>query len=260
VTLDGRATSVASVGENAKGLSWSPDGQTLAWSGGPRGEEDLYATDIVSGVTRALTALPGQESRPAWSPDGRWLAFRHTGSGTGRLRVLAAGGALVERADQATDLGPAPGASPYTPLDAVLQWSGDGSSLLVAQPGGEVIVVPLDGIRRTLRVPVASSAIRLFGQDSVVYLLEDRLYAAQLASDSTSVAEGRLLTGDAALYPAVAHDGRVLYVSTDGLRLRRLEGSTVRLGWPIRFRTPTPSDVVIRNVRVVTSIHGAKPS
>jgi imidazolonepropionase-like amidohydrolase len=111
--------------------------------------------------------------------------------------------------------------------------------------------VPLDGIRRTLRVPVASSAIRLFGQDSVVYLLEDRLYAAQLASDSTSVAEGRLLTGDAALYPAVAHDGRVLYVSTDGLRLRRLEGSTVRLGWPIRFRTPTPSDVVIRNVRVV---------
>ena len=244
ITLDGEATGIAHVRQNAKGISWSPDGRTLAWSGGPKGEEGLFATDIASGATRALTALPGQELRPAWSPDGRRLAFLHTGpeirGAETRLRVLATEGVVVERPDQTTDLGPALGVYGLTPLDMAPQWSGDGSAVLVALPGGEVLVVPLEGDRRTLRLPVAASAVRRIGQDSVVYLLEDQLYVARLRSDSTAIAEGRLVTEDAALYPAVARDGTVLYVSTDGLRVRSPGGSTTRLGWPVRFRTPSP--------------------
>jgi Tol biopolymer transport system component/imidazolonepropionase-like amidohydrolase len=261
ITLDGRATGITGVRQNAKGLTWSPDGRTLAWSGGPKGEEDVYATDIATGATQSLTALPGQELRPAWSPDGRRLAFLHTGpeirGAETRLRVLATDGVLVERPDQTMDLGPAPGAGPYTPLDIVPQWSRDGSSVLLAQPGGEVLLVPLEGDRRTLNVPPAASSIRRFGEDSVVFLLEDRLYAARLRSDSTAIAEGRLITEVAALYPAVARDGSVLYVSDDGLRVQRPDGSTARLGWPIRFRTPTPSDLVIRNVRLVDGQGGS---
>ena len=255
VTLDGRATSIARVRPNATGLAWSPDGRTLAWSGGRNGEEDLYATDVATGATRALTTFPGQESRPAWSPDGRRLAFLHAeprGRGTvGRLRVLAVDGAIIERTDQTMDVGTAPGAARYVPLDIVPQWSRDGSSVLLATFGGRLVVAPLQGARRTLRLPPSASAVRWISEDSVVFLREDRLHAAALASDSTTVAEGRLITADAALYPAVARNGAVLYVSEDGLRLRRPNGATLRLGWPIRFRTPTPSDVVIRNVRVV---------
>lgn len=171
--------------------------------------------------------------------------------------MLAVDGTLVERPDQTTDLGPAPRPSPYTPLDIVPQWSRDGSSVLLAQPGGEVLVVPLEGDRRTLRVPPAASSIRGIGDDSIVFLLEDRLHAARFHSDPTIVAEGQLITNDAALYPAVARDGSVLYLSDDGLRVRRSDGSTVPLGWPIRFQTPTPSDLVIRNVRLVGEQAGA---
>ena len=255
VTLDGWATSIARVRQNAKGISWSPDGRTLAWSGGPRGEEDLYATDAETGTTRALTALPGQELRPAWSPDGRQVAFLHTGpeirGAETRLRVVTTDNATIARVEESMDLGRASGTGPYTPLDVVPQWSSDGSSVFLAQPGGEVLLVRLEGDRRSLRLPAAASAVRQVGQDSVVFLLENLLYAARLRSDSTAVPEMRLMTQDAALYPSVARDGSVLYVSDDGLRLARPDGSTVRIGWPIRFRTPNPSDLVIRNVRLV---------
>lgn len=255
VTLDGRASSIASVGPNASGLAWSPDGGTLAWSGGRNGEEDLFATDIATGATAQLTALPGQESRAAWSPDGRQLAFLHAvprGRQTvGRLRVFAVDGAPIERVDQTTDLGRAPGASRFTPLDLVPHWSSDGSSLFLATFGGRVAVVPLQGARRSLRLPAAANAVRWISDDSVVFVYENQLHAARLGSDSTTIAEGRPITGDAALYPAVARNGAVLYVSADGLRLRRPNGATIRLGWPVRFRTPIPPELVIRNVRLV---------
>ncbi len=255
VTLEGQASAIAGVGENASGLAWSPDGQVLAWSAGRNGEEDLYATDVETGVTEQLTALPGQESRPAWAPDGRRLAFLHAlprGRGTvGRLRVTAVDGTPTERIDQTVDLGPAPGASRYTPLNLVPHWSSDGSSVFLATFGGQVVVAPLQGARRTLRLPAAASSVRWLSDDSVVFLLENRLHTAALGSDSSTIAEGEQLTGDVALYPAVARDGGLLFVSSDGLRLRRPTGATERLGWPVRFRTPTSEDVVIRNVRLV---------
>ncbi len=255
VTLDGHASSIASVGTNASGLAWSPDGGTLAWSGGRNGEENLFATDIATRATAQLTALPGQESRSAWSPDGRQLAFLHAvprGRRTvGHLRVFAVDGAPIERVDQTTDLGRAPGASRYTPLNLVPQWSSDGSSLFLATFGGRVAVVPLQGARRSLRLPAAANSVRWISDDSVVFVYEDQLHAARLGSDSTTIAEGRPITGDAALYPVVARNGAVLYVSADGLRLRRPNGATIRLGWPIRFRTAIPPELVIRNVRLV---------
>jgi Tol biopolymer transport system component len=58
-------------------LSWSPDSSRLAFE--IRGEApnwgDIGVVDVSSGKRENLTHRPGYDSGPAWSPDGRKIAF-----------------------------------------------------------------------------------------------------------------------------------------------------------------------------------------
>jgi Tol biopolymer transport system component len=66
--LDGRFGSV---------LSWSPDGSSLAFDivGKAPDWGDIGVVDVETGKRRNLTHRPGQDSAPAWSPDGRLIVF-----------------------------------------------------------------------------------------------------------------------------------------------------------------------------------------
>lgn len=55
--------------------TWSPDGKTIVVSGLVNGQTDLYAYDVKSGKVTRLTNDRYAEILPAWSPDGRFLAF-----------------------------------------------------------------------------------------------------------------------------------------------------------------------------------------
>jgi dipeptidyl aminopeptidase/acylaminoacyl peptidase len=103
MTADGAESCI--VGEtdefHAGQLAWSPDGRTIAFSGGP---EDNAAIGLYDVASRAITwawRRPLDAHHPCWSPDGRQLAFlvdrdaqtglSHLDLRSGQLRELTLG-------------------------------------------------------------------------------------------------------------------------------------------------------------------------
>ncbi len=63
---------------NLPAFSWSPDGLTIVFSAFPTrqgGRRQLYLLDVRSGGVSRLTRVATGATNPAWSPDGRWIAF-----------------------------------------------------------------------------------------------------------------------------------------------------------------------------------------
>lgn len=68
------------------GVVWSPDGETLLFTGNERQDDelnteqtgDIYAVARSGGQARRLTENPGSESSPTFSPDGSRLTFSYT--------------------------------------------------------------------------------------------------------------------------------------------------------------------------------------
>lgn len=64
-------------------LSWSPDGRYIAFAATREDdwerrfrENEIWRVDVSSGELTRLTDFPGPANAPAWSPDGRHIAFR----------------------------------------------------------------------------------------------------------------------------------------------------------------------------------------
>ncbi len=73
----------------------SPDGRRLAFVAADR----LYVMDYPGGAPRQLTNLEGNEAQPAWSPDGKSIAFVTWTKNGGRLfKIPATGGRATDLA------------------------------------------------------------------------------------------------------------------------------------------------------------------
>jgi Tol biopolymer transport system component len=73
--------------------AWSPDSGALVFRCGVLEDEtyqsDLCAWERAANTVTRLTRTPEDESRPAWSPDGRTLGYTRAGSAAGYLDVYA---------------------------------------------------------------------------------------------------------------------------------------------------------------------------
>jgi TolB protein len=57
-------------------LSWSPDGQKIAFSSAVTPDNrDIFVIDIAGAHVIDISNQPGADMNPAWSPDGKWLVF-----------------------------------------------------------------------------------------------------------------------------------------------------------------------------------------
>jgi Tol biopolymer transport system component/DNA-binding winged helix-turn-helix (wHTH) protein len=152
--------------------SVSPDGNKVAFAwgpGGPGSNVDIYVKPVTSGEPQRLTTSPARDDAPAWSPDGRSIAFMRSTSGgsTEDLMVLpAAGGA--ERRLTAMSVPDVRNRMPHG-----LAWAPDGKGIaLGGQPseseaqGIWLIAVDGEGRRPLTNVPSdARDALPAFSPD-----------------------------------------------------------------------------------------------
>ncbi|MFL6468227.1 MAG: amidohydrolase family protein [Pyrinomonadaceae bacterium] len=256
--IGGTPKAIAHVPFNAASLSWSPNGTEVVWSAGSTDHEDLYSTNLSTGVTRQVTELPGREIFPAFSPDGRYIAFIHS-QDDGVLRVVDARAPKIADVAQTQDLGSIGSNWTCTP-----QWSPESDGLLVcggtdADQLGHATFVPLSGQRQTInRFPDAPIFLRWTAQKKIVFVRHDRLWQAKF--DRTGMlADPEPLGSDAAMYASTSDDGTVLFFSAGGLRLRSPVGTEQKIGFPLTYTSPIAVSMLIRNVRIIDGT-GAPPT
>ena len=95
-------------------VTWSPDGQRIAFASNQGGNFDIWVQSLAGGEAARITSSPGADTQPAWSPAGDDIVFRSERDGGGLFVVSAAGGA----ARQVTTFGANP------------TWKTDGSEVL----------------------------------------------------------------------------------------------------------------------------------
>src|SRR5579872_2196900 len=134
--------------------SFSPDANQVAfvWDGEKQNNFDIYTKLTGSESLLRLTKDPAPDFSPAWSPDGRSIAFLRTigPAQTGVFLVPAIGGAERKLAD--INYG-------QVQMDVDLAWSPDGKWLATVdriKPGekpGLILLSPEDGEKRRLTFP-----------------------------------------------------------------------------------------------------------
>jgi dipeptidyl aminopeptidase/acylaminoacyl peptidase len=103
----------------------SPDGKWVAYAvtdnslKDNRGTTRIWLADVATGQTHQVTAGPGSDRQPRWSPDGRTLAFVSTRQNGPQLWILPIGGGEARRVTSLPD-------GVFDPL-----WLPDGQGLVV---------------------------------------------------------------------------------------------------------------------------------
>lgn len=135
-----------SVANRITSANLSPKGERAVISA--RG--DIFTVPVEKGGSRNLTRTSGANDRfPAWSPDGRWIAYISDQSGEDELWIVSQDGAAASQ--QITTGG---SAQRYPPV-----WSPDGKKIVFGDKNGRVYVVTIATKQQQMIVDAANGQI-----------------------------------------------------------------------------------------------------
>lgn len=77
-------------------VSWSPDGELLAFYAGPNGDRNIYIIDV-DGKNLTQLTNGGDNLGPSFSPDGEWIAFTSFRDGNNEIYVMRTDGSEQTR-------------------------------------------------------------------------------------------------------------------------------------------------------------------
>jgi len=134
--------------------SLAPDGRSLAYASLEAGNWDIYLREIGSGKIRNLTGgCLEDDTQPAFSPDGEWIAFRSQRDGGGIFVISATGDSIMRLTPAGYFFHPA--------------WSPDGRKILCTR---ENVADPAErtaGSRQLWAFTVGDGEQRLITSDDV---------------------------------------------------------------------------------------------
>jgi uncharacterized protein YjdB len=202
-------------GGNVQGVR-SPDRTRLAYSSSRAGSYDLYLADADGRNPRRLTADPGNEGEPAWTPDGTRLVYTFTPSGGAPQLVSVRADGTDSRSITASPGGNrSPDVSPDGRRVAFV-------SLRDGNP--EIYESNIDGgeARRVTKTSDKESSPRYLPNGDLIYIVEKGSKARLMRLAAGSAAPMQLAEID---QPVVALD-----VSRDGDRLAYVAGKLAEAG------------------------------
>jgi hypothetical protein len=134
---------------------WHPDGERVVFSSDRRATGfDIWEIDIPTGLSWRLTDLPGDETEPAWSADGRDLVYIHYDAGTWSV-VLRRHGQPARVLETATTRLSSPSWRPDGSLITFLRHAEAGFSIDMIILSDPVLVRPLVEAEDFFVAPVA---------------------------------------------------------------------------------------------------------
>ncbi len=206
----GRPLGQAATGGEYQDLALSPSGTHLAYNRSTQGSvRRIWVLDIARAIHTRLTFIPENARGPAWSPDGRRIAFSGVSGTSIYIQDVTTGGSAEQIFQTAA-------------INVVSSWTRDGRYLLYTQTTGAFDVWALSnpaGGGERKAVAVANS--------------ENAESHGQVSPDSRWVAYESAESGRYEVYvrPFPPGDGRVgkWLVSSNGGQLPRWRGDSAEL-------------------------------
>jgi Tol biopolymer transport system component len=200
------------------GNAISPDGKTIVFAGGKRGDQPLgvgiWTVPVAGGEAKKITQSPTQDRYPCWSPDGKSVAFlRYTPGADGIPQIFVTssnGGAVRQITSGSNNVG----------LGSI-DWSPDGKTIAYFSRDYKISLIHAEGGEHKVLLDVGSSNRNWFSDlawspdgNELAYTSGDQLMVVSLKSGQTrEVQTGVLDKGIQNFYIDWSPDGSKLAFS-----------------------------------------------